>query len=194
MEKKKITLPVSSVTLNGSGSYADSYDGSTIDSYVWTQISGPKQVTLTVVGTLPSPVANVTGMTIVGIYTFELRVTDNLGYVGLDSVDVTVDSATDQPPQAICYGSVPPNTAAGTILMDGSQSLGNSLTFAWSQVSGPACVISNPTAIITQAILPLIGSYIFSLTVTDNIGRTSRSQLAVSIATDFNPTTINFNT
>ncbi len=79
-----ITLPVSSVTLNGSGADADG----TISSYQWTKTSGTN-------GTITSPnsaTTTVTGLT-EGQYTFQLKVTDNKGATATASVTVTVKPA-----------------------------------------------------------------------------------------------------
>lgn len=185
---KTITLPVNSILLNGS---ASSDDG-TIVAYVWDQLNGPSVATLTPVGVAPTALATA-GDLIAGIYTFELRVTDNAGLIGLTTVNVTVKARSDDPPRAIAYGSVPSNAQPGTVTADGSLSTGNNLTYAWTQQTGPTALILNSTAVITNIILPLYGSYTFNLTVKDDEGRTSSSQLPVSIEQDFDPTTINFN-
>src|SRR4029077_7374199 len=62
-----ITLPTTSVTLNGSGADADG----TIASYAWTKVSGP--VSFTIVSPNAASTA-VTGL-IQGVYTFRLTVT-----------------------------------------------------------------------------------------------------------------------
>ncbi len=77
-----ITLPVSSVGLEGNGSTG------TISGYTWTRITGPN----TPVITSPSAVTTtVTGL-IQGIYTFELSVTDGSAVVK-DTVQVSVNAA-----------------------------------------------------------------------------------------------------
>lgn len=186
---KTITLPVNNVLLNGSGST----DDGTIVAYVWDQLNGPSQATITAVGIPPTPIATATGL-IAGIYTFELRITDNNGLIGVTTINVTVKARSDDPPQAIAYGSVPVNAQPGTVTADGSLSTGNNLTYAWTQQNGPTALIIANTAVITNIILPLYGSYIFVLTVQDDEGRTSHSQLPISIEQDFDPTTIKFNT
>jgi hypothetical protein len=81
---KIITLPVSSVTLAGTGSDAD---GGTITKYSWAKISGPSE------GTISVPLAATTLVLSLaeGIYQFELTVTDNAGAMGRDTVQVTVN-------------------------------------------------------------------------------------------------------
>jgi predicted esterase len=85
-----ITLPTSSVTLNGSGSHDN--DG-TITTYAWTKISGGS-------ATITSPSATsttVTGLT-QGTYQFKLTVTDNNSATGADTVQVTVNAAAPSGP------------------------------------------------------------------------------------------------
>jgi len=108
-----ITLPQSSVTLNGSG--ADS-DGS-IASYMWTQVSGPNTATLA--GSASYKV-DASGL-VAGTYVFRLTVTDNGGATGTDTVSVNVASAVGStetfssvstaffiPKCVSCHGAVEP--------------------------------------------------------------------------------------
>ncbi len=90
-----IQLPVSTVSLTGTGTDADG----TIASYAWTILSGPAG------GSIASPSAantNITGLT-QGVYVFTLTVTDNQGATATDNVQITVNAATapaNQPPVA----------------------------------------------------------------------------------------------
>ncbi|MFA6069799.1 MAG: PKD domain-containing protein, partial [Janthinobacterium sp.] len=81
---QSITLPVSSVTLNGSGTDPDG----TIASYAWTKISG----TGGTITSASSASTEVTGLT-QGSYSFRLVVTDNNGATDSDTVNVTVAAA-----------------------------------------------------------------------------------------------------
>jgi hypothetical protein len=86
-----ITLPTSSVTLNGSGSTDP--DG-TITAYAWNYVSGPAGSTITT----PAAVSTtVTGL-VQGVYIFSLTVTDNNGGVNSDGVQITVNAAAIPPP------------------------------------------------------------------------------------------------
>jgi len=80
-----LTLPVNSVTLNGSGASAD---GSTL-KFSWIQVSGPSTV---VVEDRASQIINLNEL-IEGTYTLELTVTDEKGLTGVDQIKITV--ATD---------------------------------------------------------------------------------------------------
>ena len=85
-----ITLPLNSVTVSGSGSDADG----TVVGYQWTKISGPSSYNIV------NPTSAVTAINglVQGIYHFELRVTDNNGARGRDTVQVIVNAATNIPP------------------------------------------------------------------------------------------------
>ena len=78
---KTITLPVNKITLAGSGTDADG----TVVSYLWTKISGPSPFSMV---NAASPITDVSGL-VQGIYKFELKVTDNYGAVGRDTIQVT---------------------------------------------------------------------------------------------------------
>jgi ribosomal protein L14 len=77
-----ITLPVDSVSLLGSG---NDPDGSIV-SYQWTKVSGPA------VGwdSIPAATAVISALS-EGVYVFRLTVTDSLGAVATDDVQVTVN-------------------------------------------------------------------------------------------------------
>lgn len=88
-----ITLPTSTTTLTGSGTDSDG----TISSYAWTKLSGPSG------GTIASPssaVTNITDITLSGVYTYRLTVTDNNGATATDDVQLTV---ADVPPVTYEY-------------------------------------------------------------------------------------------
>ncbi|ANE52968.1 PKD domain-containing protein [Flavisolibacter tropicus] len=82
-----ITLPMSSVTLNASGSYdPDGSSGGTIVSYLWTKISGPTQFALSSASAVTPLVSNL----VEGTYVFQLKVADDKGATATDDVTITV--------------------------------------------------------------------------------------------------------
>ncbi len=87
---QSITLPTSSVQLNGS---ATDPDGS-IAAYAWTKISGPSAGSIAAPN---QPSTAVNGLE-QGTYIFRLTVTDNAGAAAVDDVTVTVNAATPPPP------------------------------------------------------------------------------------------------
>ncbi|MBK8698301.1 MAG: hypothetical protein IPN29_01605 [Saprospiraceae bacterium] len=86
-----ITLPTSAVTLTGTGTDPDG----TIASYQWTKITGPAQFTIVSATAAQTAVNNL----VQGVYSFELRVTDNQGAVGRDTMTLTVNAAAPPPNQ-----------------------------------------------------------------------------------------------
>lgn len=81
---QSITLPTNSVTLKGSGSDADG----TITSYLWTKIAGPSTGSIAT----PNQTQTTVNSLVQGTYQFELKVTDNLGAIGKDTVSVVVSA------------------------------------------------------------------------------------------------------
>jgi pimeloyl-ACP methyl ester carboxylesterase len=80
-----ITLPTSTVTLDGNGSET----GGKIVSHVWTQTAGATAT----IGSPASDTTNIRGLTTAGTYSFALTVTDSLGDKASDTVNIVVDPA-----------------------------------------------------------------------------------------------------
>jgi dipeptidyl aminopeptidase/acylaminoacyl peptidase len=85
-----IILPTNTVNLNGSASDADN----NITSYLWTKISGPSSFSIANANALQTQVTNL----VQGVYQFELKVTDKTRLVDKDTVQVTVNAQSTQPP------------------------------------------------------------------------------------------------
>ncbi len=98
-----ITLPVNSTQLHGNTS--SDPDG-VIVTYAWTQISGPAQ---SAIGGGSDAVATVSNLT-TGIYTFELKVTDDDGATSTKTMKVTVECQVD--PKLM---KIYPNPTAGVL-------------------------------------------------------------------------------
>src|SRR6185503_17632870 len=84
-----IQLPVTTTSLNGSGTDADG----TVSSYAWSQLSGTA-------ATIASPslaTTNITGLTTAGTRVFRLTVTDNQGATGISNITVVVNPANVVP-------------------------------------------------------------------------------------------------
>lgn len=169
-----INLPTNSIVLNGIGSDPDG----SIVGYLWEKVGGPA-ATLT-----NTTIANLTASNLVaGTYTFRLTVTDNDGATDFDDVQVivvqanqnpTVSAGTDQSislptDQVVIPGSA--NDVDGTIT-----------SFLWSQASGPsmATISNGNTATVTVSNL-IEGTYVFTLTVTDDDGAESSDNVTVQV-------------
>lgn len=83
-----VQLPVSSITLTGSGTTTNG----TITAYLWSLVSGPN---VPVIMSPGSATTNVTG-TIAGTYIFQLMVIDNAGLTGVDTTKITLTQAPIQ--------------------------------------------------------------------------------------------------
>jgi hypothetical protein len=104
-----ITLPVSSVSLDGTKS--SDKDGR-ISSWKWSKKSGPIQYALT------TPTASKTDATslVEGVYVFTLTVTDNKDGAASDDVQITVLKGTTPPPAPTLTGFSPTSGAVGTTI------------------------------------------------------------------------------
>lgn len=158
-----IVLPVNSFSLNGTASF-DS-DG-TIAQYLWSKIAG-SAVTLQ---NQNNAIASVQ-FSAAGLYRFELRVTDNLGAIGRDTMQVTVLPDLNTAPQANAGADQTIQLPLNSVQLNGSSSSdaeGPISSYAWSQVSGPAQAgISGASQAIATVTLPQPGVYVFRLLVTD---------------------------
>ncbi len=176
-----ITAPASSVVLDGSASYDP--DG-TLKAFSWTLTSGQGSV---IISNASTAHPGVTGL-IPGSYTFQLTVTDNSGASSSDQVTITVLPAPvqpNEPPVANAGSNLTVTLPANSIVLNGSNSFdpdGTIVHFAWSQSSGPsAAIITNGTTAAPTVSGLVTGTYIFQLTVTDNLGATNVDQVTVSV-------------
>jgi len=172
-----ITLPVTSITLTGSGSETNG----TITAYNWTQVAGPASATS------PNhiqPACTVNGLTAAGTYVFQLQVTDKNGATASDRVNVVVNAA---PVVAGPPAAGPPVANAGadqtitlpvtsiTLTGSGSETNGTITAYNWTQVGGPVNVTSpnhiQPACTVNGLTAP--GTYVFQIQVTDKNGATA---------------------
>jgi parallel beta-helix repeat protein len=174
-----ITLPTNTVTLDGSTS--TDTDGK-LGKYLWRKLTGPAAGTITNAATATT---SVTGLT-AGTYIFTLTVTDDKAATDVDSITVKVNAAPANKPPVSNPGSgvtitLPTNTAT----LDGKASAdpdGSISQYLWKKVSGPkAGAITQATAATTTVTGLTAGSYVFSLTVTDNRKATSTSTVTVTV-------------
>jgi len=171
-----LTLPTSSTTVNGNGS--TDADG-TIVSYAWVKISGPTGGTLGTPNAVSSTITSLTE----GTYVFQLTVTDNIGATDNDLVTITVRPAIpDLPPMANAGPdkiiTLPVNS---TQLIGSGTDDGTIVSYAWVKISGPAATIASPSSATTNITGMVAGTYIFQLTVTDNIGQTGTDAVQVLV-------------
>ncbi|MFT3700845.1 MAG: PKD domain-containing protein [Agriterribacter sp.] len=172
-----ISLPVNTVTLDGSASSAPS---GSIVSYAWTKVSGPSDGTIVDASSASTSVNNLTE----GVYQFELTITDNNGATATAKVTVTVNAAP-LPPVANAGADQVITLPTNSVSLDGSGSTapaGSITAYAWTKVSGPSAgtLTGASTASATAADL-VEGVYKFQLKVTDNNGATSTATITVTV-------------
>ncbi len=171
-----ITTPASTVSLKGSGTDSDG----SIVSYLWTKVSGPSSSNIS---TPSLPATNITGL-VLGTYLFELKVTDDDGALGTDTVMISVAA----PP------NIPPSANAGkdqTILLpknslqltgNGADPDGSIVSYLWTEISGPSSgVIASANYPATSIATLVQGIYSFELMVTDNRGAVGKDTMRVTV-------------
>ena len=163
------------VRLEGGGSYSPDGD---IVQYAWTRLSGPagrlsgaETQSLTLDG--PAP----------GQHVFRLTVTDSRKNTASDDVTVRVidgtlpvaDAGKDQTVVYFWAGAV----------LDGSASrdiFGSLTSHAWTQVSGPnTATLANADSVKANVSGLVAGTYVFRLTVTDNLGKQASDDVTVTV-------------
>jgi len=174
-----IILPKDSVVLDGSSS--TDADG-TIKSYKWIRVSGPSS---SVIAKPDAPVTSVTSL-IMGVYKFELTVTDNRGLSAKDTVQIIVGNpAINQPPIANAGPDQSITLPINTITIDGNRSTDkeNNITrYSWVKISGPSSFnIVNPTTSQTQVVDLVQGIYQFELQVTDAGNLTDKDTVQIIV-------------
>ncbi|KIC94324.1 hypothetical protein OI18_11855 [Flavihumibacter solisilvae] len=188
-----LTLPMNAATLRGTQS--TDADGSIV-KYQWQQLSGPSVAPMA----SPTASANVISNLIQGTYTFRLTVTDNAGATATASVNIIILAAPTPPPATgnqapvadaswnqTLYWPVDNATLNGTGSYDSDGSIS---TYRWTQKSGPATATMTG-ATSSKAIVRdlLIGSYIFELAVTDNLGARATTTMTVNVVNTTTATT-----
>jgi hypothetical protein len=175
-----ISLPKDSVLLDGSGS--NDPDG-TISNWLWKKISGPVSVNFKSI----SDAKTIVNRLVAGVYKFELKVTDDKGAVAVDTVQVVVNnpSQSNHPPVANAGPDQTITLPLSSIILDGTASAdpdNNISGYIWTKISGPSIFnIANASAVQTQVINLVQGSYQFELLVSDSGGLNSKDTMKVTV-------------
>jgi hypothetical protein len=178
-------LPVNFCTLTGTANDLEN----NIKTILWRKISG-----LSFLIEHPDSLSTKVSNLQIGIYDFELTVTDSMGMEGKDTIRVTVFQT---PPTAGGGGGVTPiapKANAGTdklvyypanfTNLYGSMSTwGNIIqTISWSKISGPpSFLIETPNSLGTKVSNLQIGVYQFELLVRDTAGLFSKDTCTVIV-------------
>ena len=178
-----ITLPASSVNLNGTASKDP--DGSIV-KYTWVKTSGPSTYNI-VDPTVASTWLNNLGA---GVYVFTLTVTDNAGATASSSLTVTVNAAASAPPanqspvaNAGSNATITMPTSSVNLVGTGSNDPDGTIAgYSWTKTSGPATYTIVNAAMGSTWVTNLVaGVYVFTLTVKDNAGATASSAVTVTV-------------
>ena len=167
-----IILPVNTASLAGSIVF-DAFPG-TVDTVVWSQVSGPGSVTFS----NPSNPMTLATFNTNGVYRLRLYASDSF-LSSSNELFVTEDA-----PPTVNAGPALTNTFPGTVQLSGSASddglpINGTLTVLWSQVSGPGTVVfGNAAATNSSAIFSTNGIYMLRLTADDSIA-TNHSDITV---------------
>lgn len=172
-----IYVPLTSVTLNGTGSYDP--DG-VITGHSWTQLTGP----LTGLFNNAKIASPIVSALIPGNYTFRLVVTDNNGLTDADTVSITFRNPNVVPvprPGADITITLPEDST----LLDGSESYDPDGTLngsTWSYVSGPGQYsIVSPSTLKSRLTRLVAGTYTFKLRIWDNLWEPAEATVKVVV-------------
>lgn len=186
-----LSPPISQTVLNGTSSTDP--DG-TIVSWLWTKFSGPTTYNI-VSASQPLTVVNNLGS---GFYVFNLRVTDNRGGFSNDTVSIQVDTLPIPPSPTW----IPPVSNAGpdrfpivclfcsttsqVITGSGTSTYGTIVGYQWVKISGPSGGnISSPNTASTNITSLQRGTYVYRLTVTDNMGYTNTNDMQILVTKNY---------
>ncbi|KAL0984863.1 hypothetical protein UPYG_G00149670 [Umbra pygmaea] len=178
----QLTLPVTSVTLDGSSSN----DDHNITSYHWNTVSGPPGSRIEGVD---RAVAIATGLR-AGRYVFRLTVSDQEGVADSALLIVRVQKAKSLPPVAHASGSHTLTLPNNSLVLRGSVTDGDpaDVHFHWARDSqSPAAgdVLYNSEKQASLYLANLVeGTYLFQLRVTDTQGRSSTAIATVEVRPD----------
>lgn len=190
---QKTTLPKDSVLLDGS---ASSDPDGTITSYRWIKISGPVSSIIVSQDSSKTPVKTLA----MGVYKFELTVTDNGGLPAKDTVQIIVEEpAANQPPIANAGPDQTLTLPLDSAYLDGSGSLPDGWStppgkYVWTRISGPSQFSIGPatfldnspflpsTTAIAKNLIP--GTYLFRLQVTNPSGESDADTVQVTVVND----------
>lgn len=151
-------------------------------TYQWTKVSGPSV-------TLPSlSQQNITFTpTNAGQYVFSVTCSDGTKTSAADQVNVTVNAVNDAPTanagvdQDVNKGSVVQLNGSGS-----SDPNGDTLTYAWTQISGTAMTLSSTTAANPTFTASTVGTFEFRLVVNDGYVSSTADTVVIRVLSQNN--------
>lgn len=175
-----ITAPASSVNVSGSASYKP--NGSIL-AYKWEKASGPSQYNIANPGASNTTISNL----LQGTYQFKLTVWDDQWTAASSTLTITVNAApapSDKLPVAKAGNDIT-ITVGDKASLNGTGSYdpdGYLIAYKWAKINGPnQGTISNENASYTTVSNLAEGTYIFQLTVWDNLWAASSDFITVTV-------------
>jgi hypothetical protein len=171
-----ITLPLDSVTLNGSTSTGKD----SIVAYRWTILSGPT-------GTINSPDSAITIVTGLGVgaYQIQLQVADDSSMTAKDTLKITVNPAPPPPPPVAIAGANRSITLPlDSVTLSAAASTGKDsiVSYQWTILSGPAgAAIVQPDSVTTVIGNLSAGVYQVRLQVTDDSNMVGLDTVSITV-------------
>ncbi|GFO01867.1 dyslexia-associated protein kiaa0319-like protein, partial [Plakobranchus ocellatus] len=173
-------LPQESLTLDGT----NSTDEQGKLTYLWVQSGGPTTLTLT---NGDKAVAIATGTITEGEYEFQLTVTDSSGQHSSDKLTVTLKKDVKLPPKANAGGNKVVELPVSLVTLDGSKSSDDHgiSKYLWERDSkslAAGTVVNNSDhKAVLQLVNLVAGQYLFTLTVEDAEGLTSKDTASLVV-------------
>jgi len=169
----KIFLPQSTLSIN-----ASAIDEGSITAFQWAKLIGPSV-------TLVNPSEQNLSLTnlIQGEYTFQLTVTDNNSASAFDLVKVSVLPQTFIPPSVNAGIDQEITLPINQISLTGtaSSTTGSIVSTIWEKTLGPSVTLSGANTLNLQCTGMQAGTYIFTLTATDNAGKVASDNVQVVV-------------
>lgn len=183
---KTITLPVDSIRLYGSAE--DMNAGGSVVETKWEYVNGPDGYYI-----YPNPYAlnPIMKNLSAGVYHFQIKVTDNDGAYSYDTVKITVNPGTNQPPVAYADEDVFLNLPEDSVRIYGraEDPDGEIAEYKWEYVSGPtgSQIFPNPYALYPIMKDLVVGVYQFRIKVTDDDGAIAYDTVQITVAGNLPP-------
>lgn len=174
---REITLPLSTVRLNGSGTDPNQQG---ITGYKWAFAGNSRGARIE---SSTEPSTDITSLK-EGVYQLIFTVTNKAGLTGSANATITVRARPNKDPLVSAGDDTTIQLPATAAILNGTVSDPDSdpLKIRWSQIgSGPRAKIDSPGSVNTQVSDLQVGSYTFLLTVSDEHGGRSSDTVIITV-------------
>lgn len=176
---QQVLLPTDTTILYGSGTDKES----AISAWKWRQISGPSTAVFTKATVASTKISGLKA----GTYVIELMVTDYASTTALDTMKINVVSTgvSNIAPVAVAGTDQLLHAPASSALLNGSASFdsdGMISNILWQQIAGPAASSFTAANALQTTVNGLkVGTYSFSISVTDNSGAVAKDTVNIIV-------------